>query len=234
MKTVKLLMNTIAVLAITGSVAHAASITGQIKYDGEVPKPKEIKMSTDPVCLTKHANPVFADSVVVSDDKALADVFIHVTSGLPSKEFETPGKPVVLDQKGCMYSPKVLGVMVNQPLQILNPDGTLHNVHGTPKINKKFNLAMPKFRKKMTRKFDKPEFMFQVKCDVHPWMGAWISVMEHPYFAVSNADGKFSIADLPAGEYEIEAWHAKLGSQKQKVVISDDAEASFDFTFKQP
>lgn len=217
---------------IASVTAAEAGLTGTITYEGELPKRKKIRMSADPVCLTKHKEPVYSSSVKVSENKGLADVFVHVLQGLPKKKYDPPAEPVVLDQKGCVYTPHVLGVMVGQTLEVLNPDGTLHNVHGSPKLNKKFNLAMPKFRKKLKRTFDKAEFMFKVKCDVHPWMGAWIAVMDHPYFTVSDTEGSFKIVDLPDGEYEIEAWHEKLGTQKQKITVSGGSSEPVQFVFK--
>jgi len=133
-----------------------------------------------------------------------------------------------------MYNPHVFGIMVGQPLKILNPDGTLHNIHVLSKINPEFNLAMPKFRKEMTKTFKKEEFMFTIKCDVHPWMGGWASVMSHPYFAVTADDGQFSIAGLPAGTYEVEAWHEKLGTRSASVTITDDETKELNFTFSRP
>ena len=124
--------------------------------------------------------------------------------------------------------------MVGQPVKILNPDGTLHNVHVVSKINPEFNLAMPKFRTEVTKTFDKPEFMFAMKCDVHPWMNAWVSVLSNPFFAVTKADGKFEIKDLPAGTYEINAWHEKLGTKTATVTVTDGAAAASDFTFSPP
>lgn len=150
------------------------------------------------------------------------------------KSIPPPTQEVVIDQKGCMYEPHVLGVMVGQPLKILNPDGTLHNVHAMPKVNKEFNLAMPKFRKETTKKFDKAEFMFPIKCDVHPWMGAWISVMPHPYFNVTKKDGTFKIDDLPAGEYTLEAWHEKLGKQKIPVTLVEGQPQDINITYSRP
>ncbi|MBZ0166004.1 MAG: carboxypeptidase regulatory-like domain-containing protein [Candidatus Omnitrophica bacterium] len=214
--------------------AQAATISGTVKYEGKVPKFREIKMEADPVCLTKHANPVFPDFLLLGEGNTLGNVFVRVLSGLPKTDYPTPTKAAVLDQKGCMYTPHVLAVMVNQPIDILNPDGTLHNVHAVGKINKQFNIAMPKFRKKITQSFAKPEVMVKMKCDVHPWMGAYIAVMEHPYFAVSEADGQFKIDNLPAGEYEIEAWHEKLGTQKVRVSLAEGETEEINFTFSKP
>lgn len=212
----------------------AMGISGTIRYDGEVPKFKEIKMDADPICLTKHTSAVSSPSLVVGDDHGLGNVFVHITKGLEGKKFPVPSDEVVLTQAGCMYAPHVLGVMVGQPLKILNPDGTLHNVHSSSKVNPEFNVAMPKFRQELTQTFQKAEFMFPLKCDVHPWMNAWISVMDHPYFDVTGEDGKFMIKNLDPGTYEIEAWHEKLGVLKETVTINEGETAQINLVFSRP
>ena len=212
----------------------AATITGTVKYEGEVPKFRVIKMDADPICLTRHSNPVYPQVLVLGEGDSMENVFVHIVGGLSDMIHAAPSQPVVLTQEGCLYAPHVLGVMVNQPLEILNPDGTLHNVHGIPKKNEEFNLAMPKFRTKITRTFDKPEFMFPMKCDVHPWMGAWVSVMDHPFFYVTKEDGIFKIENLPAGEYEIEAWHEKLGIKKAAIVVAEGDTKEVNFLFSKP
>ncbi|MCA9407847.1 MAG: hypothetical protein KC733_04095, partial [Candidatus Omnitrophica bacterium] len=151
------------------SLALAASVSGTVIYEGEVPKLREIKMDADPICLTKHDGAVNPKTINLGPNKEMEFVFLHIVEGLPNKNYPTPSEPVILDQKGCMYDPPVVGVMVGQPVKILNPDGTLHNVHALCKINPEFNLAMPKFRKEVTKIFEKEEFMFPMKCDVHPW-----------------------------------------------------------------
>jgi uncharacterized protein (DUF2141 family) len=123
-------------------------------------------------------------------------------------------------------------MVAGQSLDILNSDPTLHNIHSLPEKNEQFNLGMPVQGMKYTKKFDKPEVMIRIKCDVHGWMGAYCGVLPHPFFAVSAADGSFTIKDLPAGTYTIEAWHEKLGTQKSKVTVgaSDTQSASFKFS----
>jgi len=217
------------------TLTYAGTITGAVTYEGKVPKFPEIKMDADPICVTHNANPVYPETLVLGEGNTLANVFVYVKSGLPHTTYPTPTEPFVVTQAGCHYSPHVFGVMVNQPVKILNPDGTLHNVHVVPKKNKEFNLAMPQFRKETTKSFDTPEMFFPFKCDVHPWMTAWVSVMEHPFFSTSAKDGKFSITDLPPGEYEVEAWHEKLGTDSKKVKISSaDETVTLDFLFSRP
>ncbi len=216
------------------SAAPAASITGVVRYEGEAPKFKEIKMDADPICLAKHAEAVYPQTLVLGSDKSMGNVFVHVISGFPKKDYPVPAEPVVIDQHGCMYNPHIFGVMVGQPVKIMNPDGTLHNVHALCKNNQEFNLAMPQFRKETTKVFDKEEFMFAIKCDVHPWMLAWAAVMSHPYFSATKEDGKFAIHDLPAGTYEVEAWHEKLGTQKASVTLVEGETQEIQFTFSRP
>ena len=225
---------TVVVYLIYVSSVFAATITGAVKYEGKPPQFEEIKMDADPVCLTHHNSPVYPQTLVLGEGNTMGYVFVHVVSGLPKKEYLPPSEPAVLDQKGCTYEPRVLGVMVGQPLKVLNPDGTLHNVHGIPKANEEFNIAMPKFRKEITRTFDNPEFMFPIRCDVHPWMGAWVSVMGHPFFSVTKQDGLFRIENLPAGEYEIEAWHEELGAKKVSVVLVEGDVKEISFSFSKP
>lgn len=220
--------------AIFMSPVHAATISGIIKYEGAAPKFKEIQMDADPLCLEKHTAPVFPQTLLLGEGSTMSNVFVHVKSGLPNQPYAAPAEPVILTQSGCMYDPHVFGAMVGQPVKILNPDGTLHNVHAVSKINPEFNLAMPKFRTETTKVFDKAEFMFAFKCDVHPWMLAWGAVMAHPFFSVTGQDGKFTISNLPAGTYEIEVWHEKLGTKTGSVTVADGETKQVDFTFSRP
>lgn len=235
MKAIHQSLLTIVFSLAVVSLAQAGTVTGTITYEGELPKLKPIKMDADPICLSHHAAEVMPQIIVLGEGNTMGNVFVHVTKGVAKKDYPVPAEEIVIDQKGCEYHPHVVGVRAGQTVKILNPDGTLHNVHAIPKVNKEFNLAMPKFRTEITTTFDKPEFMFPIKCDVHPWMGAWISVMDHPYFAVTSTEGKFSIADLPPGEYELEAWHEKLGTQTATLTIASADEAkTVDFKFARP
>ena len=209
-----------------------SSVTGRITYEGEVPNLRPLKMDADPGCLKKHSSEVMPEVLVLGDGNSLANVFIRVTSGLPAgQSYRTPGEPVVMDQRGCRYKPHVLGIMVDQPFKIINSDGLLHNVHSLPKINTPFNRAMPANVTEAEYKFAKEEVMFKIKCDVHPWMGAWVGVLPHPFFSVSGADGDYSINGLSAGTYEIEAWHERLGSQTMTVTVADGETGTGDFVF---
>jgi plastocyanin len=160
---------------------------------------------------------------------------VWVSKGLPAgKTWPAPKTPVVLDQKGCLYVPHVMGIMVGQPYRILNSDGILHNIHTLPKINKSFNQGMPATLKETTTTFAKPEAVFHIKCDVHPWMSAYMAVFTHPFFSVTSTDGKFTIPGLDPGTYEITAWHEKLGTQTASVTVGANETKTQDFKFTTP
>jgi plastocyanin len=171
------------------------------------------------------------EEIVVGAGNGLANVFVYVKEGV-SGTYPAPATPVVLDQKGCAYRPHVFGVMTGQPIDILNSDDTLHNVHAIPEVNKAFNQGMPVPGSKVSKSFTKPEVMVRIKCDVHGWMSSWAGVLPHPFFAVSGEDGSFTIKGLPAGTYVIEAWHEKLGTQTQKVTVGENEAKSAAFAFK--
>jgi len=225
---------TLAVLAVVvAAPAAAGTIQGKVIYADRVPTLRPINMNADPVCASKHDSPVMPEILVLGDDNALANVFVQVKNA-PAKDYATPREAVVIDQHGCQYIPHVVGVMVGQPLQFRNSDGILHNVHGLPEVNREFNIGMPPTLKQKDQVFNKPEAVFPVKCDVHPWMRAYAAVMTHPYFDVTGTDGQFSIGDLPAGTYEIEAWHEKLGTRTASVTVDAGGSATADFEFKVP
>jgi plastocyanin len=211
----------------------AGSVKGAIALDGVAPKNEPIKMNADPVCMRENKDPQFqATYVVGSDGKSLGNVFVYVKDGLGNYIYDTPTDPAKIDQKNCRYHPHVFGMRVGQPLEILNSDPTLHNIHALPKGNSEFNTGQPVQGMKTTHTFDKPEIMVPFKCDVHGWMNAYVGVLNHPYYAVTAEDGKFELKDLPAGTYTIEAWHEKLGAQEQKVTLAEKESKEITFTFK--
>ena len=221
-----------AVALLTPVLAMAGSIYGTVKYEGKVPKLRPIAMDADPNCAEKHDGKVANEMLLLGEGQTMGNILVAVTNP-PEKDYPTPAEPVVMDQNGCLYVPHILGIQVDQTFKILNSDGIMHNVHALPKVNKDFNMAMPGHRKEAEESFGKVEGAFKIKCDVHPWMQAWIGVFKHPYFTVTGADGAFQIADLPDGEYDVTAWHEKLGTQKGKVKVEGGG-AKLDFTFSAP
>jgi len=216
--------------AAPGSTGSSA-VAGRVVYEGAPPQNPTFRMSADASCAKSHPGEVTKDEIVLGKDKGLGNVFVWVTSGI-SGTYPAPTAPVVLDQKGCLYEPHVFGLLVGQPLEIVNSDDTLHNVHSLAETNDAFNLGMPKKGMRFTRTFDKPEVMVKIKCDVHGWMVSYAGIVPHPFFAVSTKDGAFEIRNLPAGTYTLEAWHEKLGRQTQKVTVGEKETKPLAFTFR--
>ncbi len=220
----------VAAVALTlGAYQPAAAATGGISgtvvFNGTVPEPRKLKVTKDK--RRCDMSPKFDESLKVKDGK-LANVVVYIAEVEGGKKLETKG--VTLDQNGCRYAPHVLAVPAGADVTILNPDKVLHNIHTYSKINKPINRAQPKFKKKLTVKFTEPE-VFEVKCDVHGWMGGWIFVAGNPYYSVTGDDGAFSLADLPAGKYNVEIWHEKLGTMTREVEVKAGETATLDIEF---
>lgn len=213
--------------------ATARTVAGKVTFTGKAPASEMIRMSSDPACAQSAGPSARDNAVLVSADGALANAFVYIKAGLdPAYTFETPTTPVVLDQKGCFYVPRVLGLRAGQPLELANTDPTFHNVHALPKENREFNSGLAPGIPPVRHIFTKPEVMVRFKCDVHGWMTAHIGVMAHPFFAVTGADGTFSLAGVPPGTYTVEAWHEVFGTRTADVTIgaADTAPLSLVFT----
>ena len=209
--------------------ATAATVKGKVVLEGSAPENPVVKMTSDPACGNAE---VRAESYVV-ENGALQNVFVHIKDGLGNKYiFDTPTAPVKLDQKQCRYVPHVVGIRATQPLEVSNSDQTLHNVHAMPQTNREFNQGQPIVGMKNTVAFTAPEVMIPFKCDVHPWMSAYVGVVSHPYFAVTGSAGTFALETIPPGTYTIEAWHEKLGRQAQTVTLGEKDAKDITFTFK--
>jgi plastocyanin len=212
--------------------ATAATIAGKAIFSGEKPKRMPISMDAVPNCARQHEKPMLSEEAIVGAGGALANVLVYVKSGLPAGNWPVPSTPVDLDQKGCMYSPHVLGLMAGQNLAISNSDPTNHNVHPMPRVNREWNESEPPQSPPKLKSFDKPEIGILFKCNVHPWMRAYVSVLANPFFAVTAEDGTFSIKGLPPGDYTLEAWHEKFGVQEIKVKVEAKESKTANFTFK--
>jgi len=211
--------------------ADAATLTGVIKLAAAAPAMPNIQMSADPYCQSQHSTPAKDEEVVVGPAGELANVFVYIKDIKGS--FPTPSTPVTIDQKGCQYHPHVNAVMVNQPLAIKNDDATLHNIHALPVVNSQFNEGQPVQGMVTPKKLDKVEMTpFKIKCDVHGWMKSYMAVMPHPFFAVSQTNGTFTIPNLPPGQYTVVAWHEKYGQQEQQVTVGAKESKALSFTFK--
>lgn len=213
------------------SKGDEGTITGKIIYDGAVPTPKKIDMSQDANCASA-AGDKSADDLLVVDGK-LANVFVYLKGGPTDKfSFPTPSDAVVLDQQGCRYHPRVLGIQTNQPFKVTNSDNTTHNIHPSPKTNLEWNQMQAQGAPPIEKKFARPETLIPVKCNQHPWMKANVGVLAHPYFAVSGKDGSYTIKNVPPGTYTLVFWHETKGEQTQSVTIAAKESKTQDMTFK--
>lgn len=200
-------------------LASAGSVKGRVLFAGEIPAPKATSVKGNPECAVLHAGGAVNSEEMLGSNGGLQNVFVYVKEGLEGTVFETPKTPVTIMNKKCVYVPHVVGAQIDQEVRFLNEDATLHNIHAYPKTNKAFNLGLPLVGMKQTKKFVSEEVMIPLKCDVHPWMLGYIGVLSHPYFQVTDSEGNFEIKDLPVGEYLLEAWHEKLGTQSLKIKI---------------
>ncbi len=221
----------VPVLASAQAGMVSASVSGKVSFEGTVPAPVRMRVSSDAACQAIHPQGIERRAFEVHDG-GLANAVVYLKGGLAGS-YPPPAEPAVLDQQGCEYVPSVVVLQVGQTLKIRNSDGTFHNVHGFATVNAAFNIAQPRKGMEATRTFDKPEPLFPVRCDMHPWMRAFVAVLPHPFHAVTGADGSFAIEGLPAGSYEIEAVHDKLEPVAAKVSVRDGEAVKLNLSLRE-
>jgi hypothetical protein len=221
-------------LAEADAPAAGVRLSGRVILQGSPPARRIINTSKDPACATLHdGKPVLDEDLIVSEDGGVKNAFVFLRRGAPKQNYPMPEKPAVLNQQGCMFQPRVQGVRVGQRLLVGNADPVTHNVRSFPILNQAFNFGQPSGTDPRERTFDQAEREIEIQCDVHPWMHAYIFVMDHPYFSVSGDDGAYAIDGLPPGEYALESWHEKLGKQRQTVMASGSSPVEVSFTYQQ-
>lgn len=219
---------TLAVIAGMSGPAWAGDVSGKVKLEGTPPAPKMIPLDTDPTCKVLNLKPTPTRHYIVSPDGGLANVFVYIKEVPGGKKYDPPADMPELDQKGCMYEPYAMGVMVNQKFKIHNSDPVMHNVNAGY-----FNFAQTSQGQETIKSFSKPEVAVKFMCNVHPWMFAFVGVFEHPFFAVTDKDGNYKLpSGLPAGDYTLVAWHPKAGESTQKITVGADDKKTADFTLK--
>jgi plastocyanin len=215
--------------------ARAADIIGVITLKGTPPAEKEIEpLKDDATCGAMYDTMPTTHFYVVSPKGELADVVVSLKD-VTGKSTGASAPAAVLDQKGCVYTPTILAIQTGQKLIVKNSDPCVHNVHTSPKVagNDEENQVQMPGGADLTFTFAQPEPFLKFQCDVHPWMFAWVSVFDSPYFSVSDKSGKFTIKNVPPGKYTIQAAHRKLGTQTQDVEVADkDVMANFIFEVK--
>jgi plastocyanin len=213
--------------------ATVGTLSGQVVLTGTAPTMPVIRIDGDPKCVTlNEGQERRMENVLVGEGQSLQNAFVYVKEGLPPGLYPVPSEPVVLDQQKCRYVPHVIGLQVGQSLAIRNSDPLLHNVRSDGVVNQPFDVGTPLQGIEIKKTFATREVMVPFKCNVHAWMTAYVGVLEHPFFAVTDASGRFSIPKLPPGTYTIEVWHETLGTQTQQVTVAAKETKDLSFSYK--
>ncbi len=216
--------------AKTVDPASVGMLTGKVSYTGEEPRLARLRMNADPSCAEQHSEATYAQDLLV-EEGAVKNAFVWVTVGLDDYQFDPPNGQVELDQVGCVYTPHVLGLRSGQELKVLNSDPTTHNINPSPQNNRNWNISQGPGTAPQIKTFARQEVMIPVKCNVHPWMRSYIGVVNHPYFDVTGADGTFELKDLPPGDYTVQVWHERLGTQEMQVSVAASESKTLDFSY---
>jgi len=205
------------------------TLRGHVRLMGDAPTPEVIRMNADPMCMKASGGAHVTDeTVIVAEDGSLANVFVELVGTFP--DTPVPADPVFIDQRGCLYSPRVVGLRAGQALQVRNSDDGLHNVHGVSTDRDGFNVSQP--ASGMVNTFrPRDSGILRLKCDVHTWMVAFVGVVNHPYFAVTSRDGTFAMHDVPEGTYDVRAWQEHLGTIVSQVHVDPAREANVEMTY---
>lgn len=212
------------------AAAGSGTIRGHIALAGAIPGNAVIRMGMDPKCAALNAGKqVIQEAVAATADGSLANVFVRLDGAFPATPI--PAEPAVVDQRGCVYGPRVVGVRVGQVLRVRNDDDLLHNVHSSSAVGNSFNVGQPKAGIAFDFKPAREEVMLKIGCDVHRWMTAYVGVVAHPYFAVSDRKGTFEISHVPPGSYGIRAWHERFGDLVKRVTVKAGVTTTIDFGY---
>lgn len=208
--------------------ATTGDIEVRVVYRGEVPPARRVVMSSAPQCALVHEEPVYEEKLVVQDGN-LSNAIVWIGKGLESYVFAPPDKPVVIDQVGCVYRPHVAVAMIGQPVEFVNSDAEAHNVRGLPSVLRAWNFMLSRQGSRRTLTFDRAEIAVPIGCDIHPWMRAYLGIVEHPYAAVTGADGTAVLRGVPAGELTVAVWHEALGKREQVVTLPARGRVALEF-----
>ena len=204
------------------------SIVGAVTFHGDPPPSTTVPL--DRSCGALHGGPVTAGDALVKNHR-VQNAFVYIREGLGDRVFPQPTTPVEIDQKGCLFAPRVAAAETCQEIVFLNSDPVLHNVHGFPKASSAWNFSLSQAGNRRSVRVPAPEAMIRVGCDVHPWMQSYVGVVNHPYFAITGADGGFTLKDVPPGDYVVASWHERFGTREQKVKVGPKEEQAIAFAY---
>jgi plastocyanin len=207
-----------------------ASLTGEVRFEGPIPQQSPLRITGFAECAAQHDGPLFAGDILITDGK-LENALVYVKEGLGDRVFAVPDATVVIDQEACLFVPRVSGAQVGQPVRFLNSDPLSHNVHGVPSASSRWNFSLPVKGSSRTITVGTPENVIEIKCDVHPWMKAYLGVFDHPYFTVTASDGRFVLRNLPSGNYVVEAWHERFGIRSAAISLQPKESKQISFSF---
>ena len=210
----------------------AGSVSGTVRLQGNPPSRRQINMSGVPNCNKQHSSPALTEEVVPGNDGTLQNVIVYLKGDLSSYAFKVPESSAKLDQNGCIYKPHVISLMVGQPLEVTNSDQATHNIHSLAKANRPRNDSQSPGTAPIIQSFSHQEIAIQVKCNVHPWMKAYVAVFSNPYFQVTGEDGSFEIKNVPPGEYKLLAWHEMYGTSEKAITVAPNESKAITITFK--
>jgi hypothetical protein len=213
------------------TTTKGGTIRGHVAVKGAVPGNPIIRMGMDPMCAKLNAGKRPVQEIVsATADGSLANVFVSLQGTFPPTP--VPSEPVAIDQRACLYVPRVIGARVNQTLQVRNSDEGLHNVHSASAHGNDFNLSQPTGGMGHRLSLRNAEKMLRITCDVHRWMTAFVGVVDHPYFATSGAGGSFTIVNVPPGSYTIHSWHELFGELTQTVRVTEGSTSTVEFAYQ--
>lgn len=209
----------------------AGSVSGTVRLQGNPPSRRQINMAAVPNCSKQHSLPALTEEVVPGNGGTLQNVIVYLKGDLVSYAFKVPESPVKLDQNGCIYKPHVIALMVGQPLEVTNSDQATHNIHSLAKANRPRNDSQSPGTAPIIQSFSHQEIAIQVKCNVHPWMKAYVAVLSNPYFQITGEDGSFEIKNVPPGKYELSAWHELYGTSENTITVGPNESKTVTITF---
>ncbi len=207
------------------------SIAGEIRVEGPVPESTVLNLASAAECKAQYAGQVSAGDVLVRDGR-VGNVLVAIKKGLEDRVFAVPTEPVVIDQRGCLFVPRVAAGQVGQPVRFLNSDPLAHNVHASPQESRGWNFILGLKGTSRETTVSKAEPVIEIKCDIHPWMKAYLGVFDHPYFAVTGADGRFMLPNVPPGRYVVQAWHERFGTREVEVAVGEKEAKQVTLTFR--